>query len=86
MPFPVDEKYIVETEQKLGLRFPDAFREKTQRDNGGEVDTPADQWQLHPFLDASDKKRLSRTCNSILRETENARKWDSFPPEGEGIE
>lgn len=79
MPFPVDEKYILQAEQKLGVKFPTAFREKMMQDNGGEVDTPPDAWQLYPFLDTSDKKRLKRTCNDITRETASARKWRSFP-------
>ncbi len=29
--------------------------------------------------DDSDRKRLSRTANDIVRETEAAREWDEFP-------
>jgi hypothetical protein len=28
MPFPIDEKYIKETEVKLHVNFPDSFRKK----------------------------------------------------------
>ena len=79
MPFPVDEKYILQTEQKLGTRFPASFREKMMQDNGGEVETPPDSWELYPFLDVSDKKRLKRTCNDIVRKTVGAKEWDNFP-------
>jgi hypothetical protein len=70
MPFPVDEKYVIQTEQKLGVRFPDSFREKMQTDNGGLVVTLPDAWTLYPFFDTSDKKRLKRTSNDLVRETE----------------
>ena len=85
MPFPVNEKYILQTEQKLGTRFPASFREKMMQDNGGDVETPPDSWQLYPFFDTSDKKRLKRTCNDIVRETSNAREWDNFPQDGVAI-
>ena len=49
------------------------------RENGGEVETGDDAWQLYPFLDSSDNKRLARTCNDITRETQNARSWSGFP-------
>ena len=55
------------------------------KDNGGEVVTPPDTWQLHPFLDTSDKKRLRRTCNDIARETESAKEWPRFPEEAIAI-
>ncbi|MHC4637625.1 MAG: SMI1/KNR4 family protein [Planctomycetota bacterium] len=79
MPFPVDEKYINMTEKKLGVKFPQAFRQKMMKDNGGEVETPPDAWQLYPFFDTSDKKRLKRTCNDIVRETASAKEWTGFP-------
>ena len=85
MPFPVDEKYIQQAEQKLGVRFPASFRERMMQDNGGEVETPPDAWQLYPFMDTSDKKRLKRTCNDIARETASAKQWDSFPQDAIAI-
>lgn len=33
MPFPVDIKYIIETEQELGLVFPDSFKSKMTKEN-----------------------------------------------------
>ncbi|MBN2023772.1 MAG: SMI1/KNR4 family protein [Pirellulales bacterium] len=85
MPFPVDEKYIMSAEQKLRVGFPESFRRKMLQDNGGEVATPSDAWQLYPFMDTSDKKRLKRTCNDITRETASARQWNSFPKEAVAI-
>ncbi len=79
MPFPVEEKYIKQTEQKLGVVFPASFRNKMMHENGGSVETPPDFWNLYPFMDTSDMKRLKRTCNDIVRETAAARGSTGFP-------
>ncbi len=81
MPFPVNEEYIKQAEEKLGVEFPPSFKMKMMKDNGGELATEEDDWQLFPFFDSSDKKRLSRTSNDIVRETELAKKWPNFPPD-----
>ena len=85
MPFPVDLKYIIETEQELGLVFPDSFKSKMTKENGGELITEEDDWQLFPFFDKLDNKRISRTCNHIVLETKQARAWDNFPDNGIAI-
>lgn len=74
MPFPVDAKWISQTEEKLGVRFPASFVTAMSKMNGGSVTTRIDHFELFPFLDASDRKRIQRTCSSIDRETNNARK------------
>lgn len=79
MAFPVDEKYIEKAESELGVRFPDSFREKMSRVNGGGVAVSTDDFELHPFFDTSDKKRLKRTCNSIVHETKTARQHYELP-------
>jgi hypothetical protein len=38
-----------------------------------------DVWNLHPILDTSYRKRLKRSCNDILRETEFMRDWPGWP-------
>ena len=63
MAFPVDEKYIENAEIELGVKFPDSFRKKMMKVNGGGVEVSTDYFELHPFYDASDKKRIKRTCN-----------------------
>ena len=37
MPFPVDLKYIRETELEFKLEFPDKFKSKMTKENGGEL-------------------------------------------------
>ncbi len=86
MPFPVETKWITETEKKLGVRFPASFVTAMAKMNGGSVRTPIDTFELFPFLDASDRKRIQRTCGSIDRETATARKdWYGFPSESVAI-
>lgn len=79
MPFPIDLKYIKETEDESGVEFPKVFKEKMQEENGGEFFTEKVDWELFPFFDKSDKKRISRTCNHIILETENLKEWNNFP-------
>jgi len=86
MPFPVDAKWITQTEEKLGVRFPASFVTAMSKMNGGSVRTRIDHFDLFPFLDASDRKRIQRTCGSIDRETATARKdWCGFPPDAVAI-
>jgi hypothetical protein len=86
MPFPVDVTWITQTEEKLGVRFPASFVTAMSKSNGGSVRTHIDQFELFPFLDASDRKRLQRTCSSIDRETLSARKNAyGFPPDAVAI-
>lgn len=80
MAFPVTEDKIQAAEETLGRRLPDSLRERLLQNNGGEViDDEGNDWILHPVRDDSDRKRLARTANDIIRETESAREWEDFP-------
>ena len=85
MPFPLDEKYILETESELKVKFPTDFKNRMIKSNGGELVTDEFEFELYPFFDKSDKKRISRTCNHIGLETKNAREWDGYPVNGIAI-
>jgi hypothetical protein len=85
MPFPVDIKHVNDAEAKLGVRFPPSFVVKMTKLNGGSVTTAIDSWELYPFLDSSDRKRLARTCNDIVRETKLARQAPQFPRDAVAI-
>jgi len=85
MPFPIDEKYIKETESELNVKFPTEFKNRMIKSNGGELVTDKFEFELYPFFDKSDRKRISRTCNHIGLETKNARKWNGFPKNGIAI-
>jgi len=82
MPFAIELKYIEETEKDLHVKFPDNFKLRMQKSNGGEWETEEMEIELHPFFDKSDKKRIGRTCNHIGLETRNARQWSGFPENG----
>ena len=79
MPFPVGQEYIAACEQKLGLSFPDGFKNGMKELNGGEVEFDDEIWLIHPFLDSSDRKRIKRTANHIIVETESAKSWMGYP-------
>ncbi|WP_420574357.1 SMI1/KNR4 family protein [Kordia sp.] len=79
MPFPVEEKYILQVESQLNIIFPTEFKKRMMRLNGGECIIEESEFKLYPFFDTSDRKRISRTCNHIVLETRNAREWKGFP-------
>ena len=79
MPFPVDKRYIEESENDLNVIFPESFKKRMIKVNGGELDNEEIEIELYPFFDKSDKKRISRTCNHIGLETKKSREWNLFP-------
>lgn len=81
MPFPVQERYLVEAEAELGVRLPADLRVRLMKCNGGRVEVAEDYWELHPVFDKSNRKRISRTASHIVRETDYARTWPGFPPD-----
>jgi hypothetical protein len=85
MPFPVDIEMVKRTEAKLGRALPAGYVAKMRRANGGSVRTQIDTWQLHPIFDDSDKTRLKRTCNDIVRETDQNKNRPDFPTEAVAI-
>ena len=83
MAFPVEKKFIEIAEAELGVKFPESFRNKMMRLNGGAVQWPNEDevgyYELNPFFDTSDKKRIKRTCNSIVHETKTYREQYGLP-------
>ena len=72
----------------MGVKFPESFRNKMMKLNGGCVQIPSDDevdedeldyYELNPFYDTSDKKRIKRTCNSIVHETKIYREQYGLP-------
>ncbi|MGQ0634701.1 MAG: SMI1/KNR4 family protein [Planctomycetaceae bacterium] len=80
MPFSLDIGYVRRTEAKLGRQLPPNYVVLMCRSNGGGFEAHGDDWTLHPIFDDSDRQRLRRTCNDIVRETDAARQWPNFPP------
>ena len=85
MPFPIQEEYVQQTEEKINCRLPHYFREKLKVENGGTIHVLGDSWEIYPIYDSSDKNRIKRTCNNLITETEAARKWYGFPDEAIAI-
>ncbi|AQR61521.1 hypothetical protein BZG35_07540 [Brevundimonas sp. LM2] len=82
MAFPATEATIAEAERSIGRSLPPDLRARLARSNGGDITIADDSWSLIPVRDVTDRKRLSRTANDIVRETEQARAWRNFPKEG----
>jgi hypothetical protein len=80
MPFPLNIQFVKRAEAKLGKKLPLGYVVRMCRHNGGEVSAGPDTWSPYPIFDDSDRKRLKRTCNDIVRETVSARGgWGEFP-------
>ncbi len=88
MAFPVEEKFIEMAEAELGVRFPESFRRKMMALNGGCVQLPDEEemdedevtyYELNPFYDTSDPKRIKRTLNSLVHETKTYREQYGLP-------
>jgi hypothetical protein len=79
MPFPVDIEMVKRTEAKLGRKLPAGYVAKMRQDNGGSVQTKIDVWELHPIFDDSDRARLKRTCNDVVRETAQNKSRPDYP-------
>lgn len=79
MPFNLSEEQLTQTENELGAKLPNEYRESMKLNNGGEASTEEDDWVLYPIKDTSDKKRISRTCNHNIRETQSCFGFGNFP-------
>ena len=78
MPFPLDMRFVREAEAKLGCSLPASYIAQMCRCNGGQVSAglhpfARDTFDLYPILDTTDRKRMARTCNDIIRETKVAK-------------
>lgn len=77
--FDIQEEQVAVAEEALRRRLPPIYRAIMMANNGGSAYDNQDQWDIHPIRDASDRKRLSRSCNDILLETQAALQWERFP-------
>ncbi|HZN33078.1 MAG TPA: SMI1/KNR4 family protein [Pirellulaceae bacterium] len=81
----LDVELVKRTETKLSRKLPLGYVARMCGDNGGAVAAARDKWSLYPIFDDSDKKRLERTYNDIVRETAEARQCPEFPPDAVAI-
>lgn len=85
MAFDLKEEYILDAEEKLGAILPMTYKQIMKQNNGGTIYLDEDDWELFPIEDKLDKKRISRTCNHIVHETNIAKEWASFPTQSLAI-
>jgi len=74
-----DLKYILDLEKKLEVMLPITYKQIMKQNNGGTIYLDEDDWELFPIEDKLDKKRISRTCNHVIYETNRAKEWVNFP-------
>lgn len=82
MAFPISLERIRDAEGEIGALLPDAYKTAMMEYNGGVLRKGRQQWWLHPIKDFSDKKRIKRTCNHVLHETNGRREYGGFPENG----
>ena len=78
MPFDIAENELKKTECIIGA-LPEEYRVAMMEENGGEAETEEDHWEFYPIKDTTDRKRMSRTCNHIISETESCKGYGNFP-------
>jgi hypothetical protein len=79
MPFDLDVRFIEAAEAELGASLPISYRDAMSNTNGGEIEAAGEDWTQYPISDTSDRKRLVRSVNDVIRETQSCRTWASFP-------
>jgi hypothetical protein len=85
MAFPVDRTHVKAAEAKLGVTFPLGFVSRMAKNNGGDVLIAGELFCLFPFFDTTDRTRIKRTCNDVVRETSLARQAPGFPGDAVAI-
>lgn len=78
MAFNLPIEQLEACEKELGLSFPEHYRNALLEENGGTVETNEDYWEIVPIKDKTDRKRLSRTCNDIIHETNSFSKFNNW--------
>jgi SMI1 / KNR4 family (SUKH-1) len=79
MPYPVDEARIAAAEVALGRRLPAWLRKRLAEDNGGELVSGEEVFQLYAVWDDSSPRTVRKTANHLVREQATWRGWERFP-------
>lgn len=85
MALPTERSYIEKAESILGKKLPSWLVERLLNENGGEIVTDDDDWQLFSVLDNRDAKHLKRSAMQIITETQTAKTWEDFPQDAIAI-
>jgi hypothetical protein len=67
------------TESRIGARFPESYRLRMMRSNGGQIHVAGDEWELIPIRDDTDRKRLTRTTSDVISETASYSGFPTWP-------
>jgi hypothetical protein len=78
VPFDLSDEQLSITETLIGAKLPHEYREAMKIYKGGEASTGEDGWEFYPIKDTSDRKRISRTCNHMISETESCKGLGDF--------
>lgn len=79
MAITTTEDRVAAAEAQLGARLPTEYRNRLIANNGGDLETADDVWQVFPVFDDTDRTRASRSANHIVREAQQASGWPGFP-------
>jgi hypothetical protein len=82
---PVDEKYIAEAEEQLGVQFPQSYKSRMAQANGGQLKVGKRPFVLYPIFDKTDRKSIRRTAESIVTEGPKTSTLSQFPPDAIAI-
>ncbi len=82
MPLPASIRCAKAAAKLLGVKFPPDYVLRITRENGGTFSAGGEVWELYPVFDDSDRRRLKRTCDHVVRQTLLAREDKGFPPRG----
>ena len=85
MPFDLAPSFVEAAEREIGGTLPASYVAAMRASNGGELDVLGDDWQQYPIADTSDRKRLARTANHMIKETQSLLQWPTFPKQGLAI-
>jgi hypothetical protein len=85
MPFDLAPSFVEAAEREIGGTLPASYVAAMRASNGGEFDVLGDDWQQYPIADTSDRKRLARTANHMIKETQSLLQWPTFPKQGLAI-
>jgi len=76
MPDQADKSFVENAENELDVKFPDSYRTKMLRVNGGHVYLPNQCFELHPLYNSKD---IKRTCVNVVYATKKAHEQYSVP-------
>jgi len=71
--------FILAVEKQLGIRLPSSYAEAMQRNNGGEIPTDEDLWELYPLPGAKAQLAGHSAVTDVVEETLERRERPSFP-------